>query len=369
MPRVKEMVTALYVLLLIWATGEARADWLCALDIADKPEIILKTLNLKGHVKSVREENFRKNNSEEIPVSWVSSIFPEISLFPDWRPEVSEKMSGVILEACFDEAGRITFFKNWTHSLPQKGDGSFSMLYFWDGEGRLQRIVCPEQNVEKICFWDERSNLLKGTMNVGGQQYRKAEMEFDESRRCVKVTQYIFEGVDGGKNGKEPGIFVTFSLRYTPEGYIAREEKTMGANVFVRDYCYNEKGQVVKKRSFVESRPDGDSGDVLYVWYDSSGRRTESRYESLDGKTVYIRQCWTYDAAGRLGAWETYYDNGVTVEKGTCDYDDEGKLVRILRANGSDEFRYDDQGNWTERVTQVGDVSTIITRRVFAYYP
>ncbi len=360
MRRVGKFSVLVIVLCLLFPIGTMGAE-----PVSD-PLKVLESLELTGRVKSVREEHFdavRKGEGfvEGSPISWFGSAVPHISLFPsDGEEDVETDIEGVVFESSFDEAGRPLSCKNDAGTEA----GIRTTLYTWNGQGQLLTEELPEEKTKTVYTWDKQGRLLEGVTDLEGNRVWRGTMEYDATGNPVRILQYVYD------DGKEIP-YLTISRTYDDKKRMIREGSRTAddGDEFVEELVYDDAGRLVERRPLgADGRPSPEAG-VFRIRYDAAGHRVEESYESVDGKTVYLRQTRNYDADGKVVSYEDRYNDGQEVRRGTYLYDEKKHLAKIDRGSSWETYRCDDRGNWIERIMHIEEGLEILTRRTIEYWP
>ncbi len=173
----------------------------------------------------------------------------------------------------------------------------------------------------------------------------------------------IVEPITGGTR--------TIDFTYDAQGNLRTRKVTVGANVRLWTFTYNDDGQVL-----TEDGPRTDVNDVVTYTYDAAGNR-ETMTDALNHVTRYTQ----YDAGGRLIAevdangLETSYvyderdrvtqvrkgrEGGATREIMEMTFDEAGNLTRATEPGGEFEaYTFDDAGRQVTRRDITGDHETL----------
>lgn len=137
---------------------------------------------------------------------------------------------------------------------------------------------------------------------------------------------------------------------YNALGQLVQERKEMGKDLSHTQYIYDDKGRLSSTRQL-----ERDSIVVLQEdrRYDAEGRLAEVLINNILGEAKHSTNIsYAYDAEGRL------IEKVLGDSRELCTYNEQGELATEKRYLANNlvlsctyEYRYDQQGNWTHRVT------------------
>ena len=243
-----------------------------------------------------------------------------------------------------DDMGRRTSFR--TEVLNEKGDivtrieavgdaepyngqpggtetGVTHYTYTEDGQLTKTEEAVPEDLRHRIYYYyDDQGRLLKIFNSVNGPAY---EVRYDEKGRITYEAGELFADTSS----------VVYD--YDDQGQCSvHSYQSMGG---VTQYQYNARGLMIEEyycddngHSYHEICKYNDYGDLV----ESVSKRNIDEEETVA----------TYDYQYRDGQWTKciQYINGKRMQTVTRTYDEEGKLVKETRGEGTTVYTYDDQG-------------------------
>lgn len=166
-------------------------------------------------------------------------------------------------------------------------------------------------------------------------------------------------------------------------------------------YVYDNKGF---KTAYNSYSPTGELNDSYLYKNDAKGRMLDETwikkdksfgskytydYDAKTGKLAKMCQytssetqvdnCTTYkyDKMGRISEIEIYNSNNIPTRKSVITYDDKGNEKEIKYYDGKGvfleeryyEYKFDDNGNWIERIEYINQFPKSFLEREITYYP
>ncbi len=242
---------------------------------------------------------------------------------------------------------------------------------------------------EETLTFDEQGRIIESIIKVPKQKlYIRTEKKYTPE----KITEIVKDG-----SGKTLEIRETFLKNEKP-----REKVVKNANGKIRYkevFAYDEQGNLLKKETYkkgkkldhtmVYSYDDGKKileakldpkNDTVYktlFQYDNVGNLINSlQYDSRGNK--YIEYQYEYDEHGNLTKEIQINHVHGTKRENVFAYDDKGNPVNKLRIFHLETrkdtlitdytYRYDDQGNWIQKVEDVNKVPDKVIERQIEYY-
>ncbi len=212
-------------------------------------------------------------------------------------------------------------------------------------------------------FFDTEKKLTeKIKMNAAGKPVYKYEYKYDPQGKLISETVY-----NSDNKVFNSGLFKYDSATKEESRY--DENKTLFSKFF---YHYDTNGNLTEE---LRHGADGVVKTKNNYTYDANGNKTEDQGFNADGTFVF-KNTFTNDSKGLPVEIRAYTDEQ-TFGKKLCKYDDHQNLVEELEYRTSGDlvqkttfsYKYDPQGNWTEKIKFVNNVPTFLTERAIEYYP
>lgn len=135
---------------------------------------------------------------------------------------------------------------------------------------------------------------------------------------------------------------------------------------------YDDKGNLIEGNWY---NPDGTLGFKSKYQYNDKGNKIEENWYDSDGKLIGKVKV-QYDEKGNVIEETRYNSNGKLSSKSKYLYDDEGNKIEenwynadgILGSKYKYQYKYDQQGNWTEQIEYENDIPQKIKERTIEYY-
>lgn len=226
------------------------------------------------------------------------------------------------------------------------------------------------------------------TMSLGTGPKRSIHYTLDENNQAVKTT-YFKDSV--------PGLEI--HQTYQNKKLINLKAYNDGQCTNTEHHTYDEKGNQI---SFALLDEKGDTTEKRLSAYNDKGKVTDikiwqngeyqgrSHYSYPDKSTTKVEQ---FDAAGVLSSFEINKYNNKEALLENLEYDAQGKLTkksineydewgnntlrRTFNGEGEEElynfmlyrYRYDEKGNWTQKIEFLHNGNTLdVVKRTFEYY-
>lgn len=240
---------------------------------------------------------------------------------------------------------------------------------------RIGCFLCMGLLLLAACGKQSNDVYQQGQAELKNGNYTKAWAYFtqsDDPRAALELARLVFvpseqTSVTSFKEGVNRRAYT-----YDERGNLIHVDNVFEGETSVVTYTYNEKNLLLTMKE--------DARTATYT-YDEAGKRLTYEWSTEVG--VY-REEYVYDAQGALektlvtfedGQQTTVYpqtDEAPTVDThGTCTYDDKGRLLKEVFANGeSFTYTYDEYGNKiTERYTWNDTTIEWTYRWELRYYP
>lgn len=270
--------------------------------------------------------------------------------------------------------------------------------------------------------YDENKNMVeKNSYFSDGSLDYKWTYEYDKSGNMVEendypegvlITRYAYQYDDAGNmteesdfdsNGK---LFDKYSYKYDGKNLIEEiNYDSDGSVIFRSAYKYDKSGNLIEKNEYNSKGGLSDTSTYAYDdkdnmtkkggtssnacrWtysYDKDGNMFEKfRYDCDDrlrekftySKNVIERIQTDYEmnqhrlpddeVRERTKEIITTNDNGNIIER--KEYTFEGRFICYLTRTTTYEYKYDEKGNWIERIQSENDTPQYITEREYEYY-
>lgn len=179
------------------------------------------------------------------------------------------------------------------------------------------------------------------------------DIRFDSAGNEVKRYAYVYNesGLRTEQNQFTPEGLLVRKIVYTYDdaGRLAEDNSydSLGNHEKKYTYRYDQTGRLIEDRSF---SPSGDLIKKYIHYYNEEGSKTKSEiFDSSESLVVTIE--YSYSSTGEQSVW--------TEE---CIFDSEGNLYKTF----VNEFKYDEDGRWIEKVILVNGEPVEIIERSFS---
>lgn len=276
---------------------------------------------ISGEVKAYREKCF-------YPKKLKDEIIPGEAFRGEYQIAVLFDLKGrVLAEKTFTEAGEVEFREGMR----------------WDQEGKLSEIrrLNPEGELlehTKFKYSDNGRLVEKLNLDSIGKTIGWNTYAFDLEGRKVRESNYDVNGQQKSsletRYGKETGVYEQYT--YSTENALKEKSK-----------CFLGSNGKLKERVILDHR--GWTVEKIEYHYDTHNRlsRLKKYDEGGDLKYKWVK---SYDAFGNLIELKTYI-------KGI-----------YLSSEKQFEYKYDDSGNWTQKIEFKNKIPVKVTIRNFFYF-
>lgn len=237
-----------------------------------------------------------------------------------------------------DELGKTSYTYDVLGRVTSVTDASDRTVgYTYDEYGRISQITYPEERTVTYTY-DLADNLLKVEDSAGDTTeytYDKQGNVLTCSRSSGILTEYEYDAlgqVISVSNKNDDDLLSSFSYTYDANGRIIKEEATQGEDSSVKDFEYDEEGQLV---GYTETL-NGEVANTKYG-YSETGNRV-----AVTTGTDKRRIISTYNDNGQL-IKETDSKTGTT----TYDYDENGNLIEKDSKDENLTYSYDVENRLT----------------------
>lgn len=271
--------------------------------------------DLKGNVKILEEKNFDATEKFGEPVKLK---------FRDWNILTFDASGNIIEEKSMYENGKICAIKKFKYNNKNK------IIE--------ETFVCGEISDIGNYTYDKNGNNIDLTYYSNGKITIKHIKKFDKNNNVIDYRSYQFDGV---LDSKTLSKFNDNNLEFETE-----------------EYSFNGTSCVFTGKKTKE--------------YDENGNLTEEKNLDKKGNLESINK-YVYDEKHNEIEKILSIDN--TIKKHTRTLDKFGNCVEgmeylndILKTKFTNNFRYDEKGNWNQRIHRNSDIVNSITDRKIEYY-
>ncbi len=230
-------------------------------------------------------------------------------------------------------------------------------------------------------------------------EHKNSITYYDKKGNLTEKYDYYHEVNDCYENAWYEGYIYKYNDKgHKIEKLIYRPSKVLRER---RSYRYNDEGELIEEIAFDTDsvlrwkkafQYDKEKHTTHISWHKDDGSldgKENYKYASQGGRLEKVEWAW-YSVGDNFNGCKTYkYDNNENVieettyntknelmTKRTIRYDNQGNETEWLNYNIKDsielrrtyEYKYDNQGNWIQRVTREDAVATGLVERQIVYY-
>jgi|SRR5690554_1154702 len=283
----------------------------------------LTTENLKGKVKSIKETPYKAIEK-----------FGEVT-----KGDVYVDYFSNIKYAMYNENGNITEMRKY--DSPEKTLDKY--VYNYDKKGNLIKENKYNSNEKleskKIYKYDDKLNLIELNKYNSERILESKEIyRYDYKENMVESNEYNSDGTLESK-----GIYE----------YNDKENLTEGKLYYSNGKLYYE---------FIQKRSDKGNMVEKNYWYSFDGASEINYILKYDEKCNLIESKMYHNKELEHTRVCKYDENNNQIEENR--YDSFGKLIEVQKY----KYKYDDKGNWMEKIEYENDIPKKITEREIEYY-
>ncbi len=273
---------------------------------------------------------------------------------------------------CKQENRKINKIKTDREELNIKGnvESIFEIYYEAVEQDKMiikgKRVPYGGNYFGKLILFDTFGNKIEeDDYNIDGSLYNKLICRFDGKRKVLELnysysdsneftTSFIYDNrnrlIEQNSLSKDSGHLFKIIYNYDESGNKIEEQihspiyKSMEQK---KDYKYDDESKLIR----IEEnwyKIDGSKGLTATHKYDTSGNKIKENYNIFVNPKEYRISTYKYD----------YYQNEIESQ-----HDYNGKISRSIL-----EYKYDSEGNWTQKIIRVDNDPTLLIERKIEYF-
>ncbi len=281
----------------------------------------LEKLNLKGNVKSFTHRNFYAGEK------FGEVVKKDEKLFERSYKEFSKK-GNELKRIVYDHNGKAVY----EYTFKRDKYGNIIDQNFYDSEGNLKYNFTFK--------YDAKGDIIERNTyeNLDGELKKARVYKNESNENKMEATEYDLEG--------------NFMSKYDAKGNLIERDYPSPID-FKFKFKYDINGNKVEESVYYLDNEQGREGDLE--------SKSKYKYDAKGNKIEYVR----FDSKGNLESKEAHKYNakGDVIE--TSEYGDENILKEVFTY----KYKYDQEGNWVERIKlDKKDEPSEITEREITYY-